>query len=85
MRGSSLFFDSALSTEVNTGGGANPAIMSAGVEYHAVAVYNAVSITQSLYVNGALADSATMGGANITQLAATEACSARQCIGRTTT
>ena len=69
----SISFDSVLATEVNTSGGANPAIMLAGVEYHAAAVYNATSNLMYLYINGSLADSASMGGANITQLSATEA------------
>ncbi len=69
----SISLDSVLSTEVNTSGGSNPAIMSAGVEYYAAAVYNSSSNTMYLYINGALADSASMGGANITQLSATEA------------
>ena len=69
----SISIDTGLSTEVNTGGGANPAIMAAGVEYHVAAIYNAASNTMYLYVNGALVDSASMGGGNITQLQATEA------------
>ena len=69
----SISLDTAFATELNTSGGANPAIMAANVEYHAAAVYNAVSNTMYLYVNGALVDSASMGGGNITQLQATEA------------
>ena len=69
----SISFDSGLATEVNTATVPNPAIMVAGVEYHAAAIYNAVSNTMYLYVNGALVDSASMGGANITQLQASEA------------
>ena len=69
----SISLDTTLATEVNTSGGANPAIMSASVEYHAAAVYNTASNTMYLYVNGALVDSASMGGGNITQLSATEA------------
>ena len=47
--------------------------MYAGIEYHAAAGYSAVSNMMYLYVNGALADSVSMNGANITQLQATEA------------
>ena len=69
----SIALDTALSTEVNTGGGVNPAIMSANVEYHVAAIYNSGSNMMSLYINGALVDSASMNGGNITQLQATEA------------
>jgi len=69
----SISIDSVSATEVNTSGGANPAIMSQGVEYYAAAVYNAVNNTMSLYINGSLVDSASMNGADITQLQATEA------------
>lgn len=69
----SISFDTAFANEVNTSPGANPASMSAGVEYHAAAVYSAVSNMMYLYINGTLADSASMNGANITQLQATEA------------
>ena len=70
----SISFDTALfGAEVNTSGGSNPVIMSASVEYYAAAVYNTVSNVMYLYINGALADSASMGGGNITQLQAVEA------------
>jgi len=44
--------------------------MAGGVAYYVAAVYNAVSNTRCLYINGALADSASMNGADITQLQA---------------
>jgi hypothetical protein len=69
----SISLDTVTATEVNTSGGANPGILAAGFEYHAVAVYNAAGNTMSLYLNGALVDSASMNGGNITQIQATEA------------
>jgi hypothetical protein len=44
--------------------------MAGGIEYCVAAVYNAVSNTMGLYIKGALADSASMNGADITQLQA---------------
>ncbi len=55
--------------EMSTVGGASdPGVMSAGVPYHVVTVYDAYNNTMSFYINGVLADSASMAGFNITQL-----------------
>ena len=69
----SISIDTAYSTEVNTSGGSNPSSLSANTEYYVASVYNAVSNTMYLYINGAPADSASMGGGNISQLGATQA------------
>lgn len=70
----SMSLNSGLSrTEVNTRGGANPSVLTAGVEIHVAAVYHATSNTMQLYINGALADSATLNGLDVTQVQATEA------------
>jgi hypothetical protein len=69
----SIALDTVQASEVNTSGGGNPAVMAAGAEYYVAAVYNAASNTMQLFINGALADSASMNGGNITQLQATEA------------
>jgi hypothetical protein len=69
----SISFDSVNNSEANTYNGAGPAIMAVNTEYYVAAVYHTVSNMMYLYINGALADSASMNGENITQLAATEA------------
>ena len=61
-------FDSITGIEFNTTGGANPAALSAGQEYHVVTVYDSTTDTQSFYINGVLADTGSMGGGNISQL-----------------
>jgi len=69
----SISFNSVSASELNTSGGASPPVMTANTPYYVAAVYNAASNTMSLYINGALADSASMNGGNITQLQAAEA------------
>ncbi|HEX5218094.1 MAG TPA: LamG-like jellyroll fold domain-containing protein [Verrucomicrobiae bacterium] len=70
----SMSFNSGLmGNEVNTRGGANPALLSIGPEYHVVAVYDAAADQMRLYIDGALADTASLGGGNIMQLNANEA------------
>ena len=44
-----------------------------GPEYHVVAVYDAAADQMRLYIDGALADTASLGGGNIMQLNANEA------------
>ena len=68
----SMSFNSSFATEVNTRLGGNPAVMTTGVEYHVACVYDAVASVMRLYINGVLADSSSLGGENITQLAANE-------------
>ena len=63
-----LDFDTGVTGEVNTLGGTDPALLVAGHQYHVVATYDAVSNVMSMYLDGALADSASMGGYDITQL-----------------
>ncbi|MBN2783665.1 MAG: LamG domain-containing protein, partial [Pontiellaceae bacterium] len=69
----SISLDTVSATEVNTSGGSNPAILSAGTEYYVAAVYNAGDDTMYFYIDGSLVDSASMNGGNVTQLQATEA------------
>lgn len=69
----SMSINTTAGTEFNTRGGANPALMNAGTEYHVVAVYDAGANQMRLYINGVLADAGSMGGGNITQLSANEA------------
>ena len=55
--------------EISTiGGASDPGVMTTNVEYHVVTVYDTLNDTMSFYINGVLADSASMGGFNITQL-----------------
>jgi hypothetical protein len=61
-------FDPNNQGEFNTTGGANPAALASGTLYHVVATYDSAANTQSFYINGALADTGSMGGGNITQL-----------------
>ena len=61
-------FDTAITGELNTLGATDPPLMVTGHEYHVVVTYDALNNIMSLYVDGALADSASMGGYNITQL-----------------
>ena len=63
-----LDFDTGVAGEANTLGGTDPALLVTGHQYHVVATYDAVSNLMSMYLDGALADSAAMGGYNITQL-----------------
>jgi glucose/arabinose dehydrogenase len=63
-----LDFDTGLAGELNTLGGTDPAPLVIGHQYHVVATYNALSNVMSMYLDGMLADSASMGGYNITQL-----------------
>jgi len=70
----SMSFNSSLMNgEQNTRAGANPALMGTGGEYHVVSVYDSEANQMRLYINGALADTGSMGGGNITQLNANEA------------
>lgn len=69
----SMSIDSVLAGEVNTRGGANPAQWVAGQLYHVACVYDADIDTMSFYLDGALVDSASMGGRRIDQLNVTEA------------
>jgi glucose/arabinose dehydrogenase len=61
-------FDTGLAGELNTLGGVDPAPLVTGHKYHVVATFDAISNVFSLYLDGTLADSASMGGYNITQL-----------------
>ncbi len=63
-------FDPIMDGELNTLGGANPPALIAGSPYHVVAVFDAANDLMSFYINGVLADSAAMGGRNITNLQA---------------
>ena len=63
-----LDFDTGLAGELNTLGGTDPPLLVTGHKYHVVATYDAVSNVMSMYIDGALADSASMGGYDITQL-----------------
>ncbi len=67
------FNSSVMSREVNTRAGANPPLLSTGTEYHVVTVYDAAADQMRLYLNGALADTGSMDGGNLTQLNANEA------------
>jgi glucose/arabinose dehydrogenase len=61
-------FDPSNTSELNTTATPNPAALAANVQYHVVTVFNAASNTMSFYTNGMLADSAAMGGYNLTNL-----------------
>jgi uncharacterized repeat protein (TIGR03806 family) len=61
-------FDTGITGELNTLGGTDPALLVTGHEYHVVVTYDALNNLMSMYLDGALADSASMGGYNITQL-----------------
>jgi uncharacterized protein YjdB len=61
-------FDTTLANEQNTSGGVNPAALSASTAYHVVSVFDAASDTISLYINGVLADTGSMGGGTVTNL-----------------
>jgi uncharacterized repeat protein (TIGR03806 family) len=61
-------FDTSITGEMNTLGGSDPASLVTGHEYHVVATYDALNNLMSLYIDGVLADSASMAGYNITQL-----------------
>jgi hypothetical protein len=65
-------FDTTTGTELNTAGGTNPALMASATEYYVATVYDAGTDTMSFYINGVLADSASMGGGNITQIGSTQ-------------
>jgi hypothetical protein len=67
------FNSGVMGGEVNSRGGVNPALLGAGSEYHVVAVYDAGADQMQLYIDGALADTASLGGGNLTQLNANEA------------
>jgi hypothetical protein len=67
------FNSSTMSSEVNTRGGANPALLATGGEYHVVTVYDANADQMRLYLNGVLADTGDLSGGNLTQLNANEA------------
>ncbi len=51
-----------------TGATPNPPALAAGVPLHAVAVYDSAANQMRLYLNGTLADSASMGGGKIRDL-----------------
>lgn len=61
-------FDTGITGELNTLGGIDPAPLVTGHEYHVVVTYDALNNLMSVYLDGVLADSASMGGYNITQL-----------------
>jgi glucose/arabinose dehydrogenase len=61
-------FDTGNTGELNTLGGADPTPLVTGHEYHVVVTYDALNNLMSMYLDGAVADSASMGGYNITQL-----------------
>jgi uncharacterized repeat protein (TIGR03806 family) len=61
-------FDTGVTGELNTLGAADPAPLVTGREYQVVVTYDALNNLMSMYLDGALADSASMGGYNITQL-----------------
>lgn len=61
-------FDTGITGELNTLGGTDPALLVTGHEYHVVITYDALNNLMSMYLDGVLADSASMGGYNITQL-----------------
>jgi glucose/arabinose dehydrogenase len=63
-----LDFDTGVAAEFNTLGGTDPALLVTGHQYHVVATFDAVNNLMSMYLDGSLADSASMGGYNITQL-----------------
>jgi hypothetical protein len=63
-----LDFDTSVDIEFNTTGGANPSALVTSHQYHAVAVFDSGFNLMSLYLDGAPADSASMGGYNIEQL-----------------
>jgi hypothetical protein len=66
-------FDSSISAiEFNTAGGTNPAVMGSATEYYVATIFDSASDTMSFYINGVLADSASMGGGNVTQLNTTQ-------------
>jgi hypothetical protein len=70
----SMSFNSdTMNAEANTRGGANPALLTTGGEYHVVTVYDANADQMRLYLNGVLADTGTMSGGNLTRLNANEA------------
>lgn len=69
----SMSIDTTTTEEVNTRSGTNPALWEAGLQYHAVCVYDAASDTMSMYLNGARVDSAPMGGRTISAMNSTEA------------
>lgn len=70
----SMSFNSAVSgAEQNTRGGANPALMTTGVEYHVVCVYDSAANQTRLYINGVPADTGSMGRGDLAQLNANEA------------
>lgn len=64
----SMSFNPTSGNEVNSRGGSNPALMSNAGSYYVVNTYDAANNLMSMYVNGALVDSAPMGNGNITQL-----------------
>lgn len=68
----SLSVNTTAGTELNTRTAPNPTAMTAGTEYHLICAYDAPNNQMRLYVNGALADSATMGGGNMTLVPAAE-------------
>jgi hypothetical protein len=61
-------FDPVDAGEFNTSGGANPAALVTGTNYHVVAVYDAGASSQRFYINGLVADSGSMGGETVQQL-----------------
>lgn len=61
-------FDPAVDTGLETTGGENPSAMQAGVPYQVTVVYDAPKNLMSFYINGALADSASMENYDLTQL-----------------
>jgi len=69
----SLSFNSTSGTESNSRAGTNPGLLTTGVEYHVVAVYDSAANQTRLYLNGVLADTGSMGGSDVTRLAANEA------------
>jgi glucose/arabinose dehydrogenase len=61
-------FDTGITGEMNTLGGTDPAPLVTAHEYHVVVTYDALNNLMSMYLDGVFADSASMGGYNITQL-----------------
>jgi MYXO-CTERM domain-containing protein len=58
-------------TEANTSAGANPLAPTTNTLYYVATVYDAPNNLMSFYINGTLADSASMNGGNISQLGTT--------------
>lgn len=68
----SMSFNTSVGTELNTRTAPNPTAMATGTEYHIACAYDAAANQMRLYINGALTDTGSMGGGNMTQLPAVE-------------